>query len=142
MCDHIKLIHIYKDEGDIPSQLKENHCILNWMWNKRKKKKEKKKEEESNIRWAWLDIIDHMYPKIKIDLVLIQGTFCPDMARMISNIFKVPLPFMFIQCPARDFPYPVFVLAFYFEFFNSFFNGQYIQLRRIRWCSHNHEVKV
>lgn len=36
MCDHIKLIHIYNDESDIPSQLKENHCILN---NKDKGKK-------------------------------------------------------------------------------------------------------
>lgn len=78
MCDHIKLVHIYKDESDIPSQLKENHYI-----------------------------IDHMYPKIKIDLVLIQGSFNPDTVRMISNLFRVPLSYMFIQCPAKDFPYNI-----------------------------------
>ena len=48
-----------------------------------------------------------MYPKIKIDLVLIEGTFTPDMVRILSARFGVPLSFMFTQCPARDFPYPL-----------------------------------
>jgi hypothetical protein len=78
MCDHIKLIHIFKEDSEIPAQLKENHYI-----------------------------IDHMYPKIKIDLVLIRGTFNPEMVRAISVHFKVSLSFMFIQCPAKDFPYNI-----------------------------------
>jgi len=78
MCDNIKLVHVYSDENEIPSQLKENHYI-----------------------------IDHMYPKIKIDLVLVHGVFCPEMARMLSAQFKVPLSYMFIQCPTKDFPYSI-----------------------------------
>lgn len=61
------------------------------------------------------DIIDHMYPKIKIDLVLIQGTFTPETVRMISTRFRVPLSFMFIQCPSKDFPY--LILSFVTSFF-------------------------
>jgi hypothetical protein len=56
--DHIKLIHLYQEEDQIPRHLVENHYIL-----------------------------DHLYPKIQIDLV--SHFFL--VAHIISILSKVPL---------------------------------------------------
>jgi len=76
--DCIKFVHFYDNEDNIPLHLEENHYI-----------------------------IDHMYPKVQIDLLLIKGKFCPDTVRALSEKLKIPLGFMFIQCPGVLFPYKI-----------------------------------
>jgi len=71
--DRIKLIHLYELEEQIPRHLVENHYIL-----------------------------DHLYPKIQIDLHLIKGKFIPEIIPQLSTQFKVPANFMFIRCPGEE----------------------------------------
>jgi len=77
-CDRIKLVHIYEYEQDIPAKLKENHYILDRVW-----------------------------PKIQIDLILVQGKFSPEMVLALSDDLKIHPSFMFICCPGPRFPYNV-----------------------------------
>jgi len=78
LCDRIKICHVYEKEEDIPPHLEENHYIL-----------------------------DHIYPKIQIDLVLIKGKFNPGTVRAISQYFGISPSFMFIRCPTDKFEYNI-----------------------------------
>jgi len=49
--------------------------------------------------------LDRIYPKTRIDLVLIQGEFNPDLVHMISETLGVPKNFMFISSPGGRFPH-------------------------------------
>jgi amino acid transporter len=76
--DRVKLIHLYETESQVPRHLVENHYIL-----------------------------DHLYPKIQIDLHLIKGTFEPDIIPQLSAQFKVPPNFMFMRCPGQEFKHKI-----------------------------------
>eukprot|EP01119_Soliformovum_irregulare_P013689 TRINITY_DN3669_c0_g1_i4.p1 TRINITY_DN3669_c0_g1~~TRINITY_DN3669_c0_g1_i4.p1 ORF type:complete len:694 (+),score=164.30 TRINITY_DN3669_c0_g1_i4:29-2110(+) len=78
VCDVIKLIHVYEREEDIPAHLEENHYIL-----------------------------DHVYPKLQIDLVLVKGKFGPELVRELSVRLSIPISFMFLACPGPNFPAPI-----------------------------------
>eukprot|EP00211_Chloroparvula_japonica_P004990 CAMPEP_0119148174 /NCGR_PEP_ID=MMETSP1310-20130426/41452_1 /TAXON_ID=464262 /ORGANISM="Genus nov. species nov., Strain RCC2339" /LENGTH=881 /DNA_ID=CAMNT_0007140197 /DNA_START=98 /DNA_END=2743 /DNA_ORIENTATION=+ len=55
---------------------------------------------------AWQEsiiLLDRIYPKMKIDLVLVEGTFSPRAVEKLSEILEVPSNFMFITSPSEDF---------------------------------------
>jgi len=54
-----------------------------------------------------LRVIDRCFPKVVIDLVLVEGTFNPELVAQVSKRLGVPRNFMFIQCPDESFPYDV-----------------------------------
>jgi len=76
LTNWLQIVHMYKTVDDIPMKLEENVLFL-----------------------------DRQYPKLCIDLVLIQGTFDPKTVRAVSENLKVPRNFMFITCPGDHFPH-------------------------------------
>ncbi len=55
-----------------------------------------------------LHLLDHMYPKIKLDLLLIQSDdFSPALVQKLSNDLNIPASFMFIRCPGASFLYNI-----------------------------------
>ena len=73
-CAHIRIIHIYEDEGKIPKKLLRNVSVL-----------------------------DEAYPKVKIDLILVKGKFGPAMIDYLSKQLAIPINLMFITSPKEDF---------------------------------------
>ncbi len=63
-------------------------------------------------------MLDRIYPKLKIDLVMVQGDFSPSLVDQLSLHFHVPKNFMFIACPGDHFPYPSPALP---EYSSAFF---------------------
>lgn len=49
--------------------------------------------------------LDRLYPKIRIDLVLVQGVFNPASVKYISEQLNIPPNFMFLSAPGNKFPY-------------------------------------
>jgi amino acid transporter len=49
--------------------------------------------------------LDRIYPKTRIDLVLIKGEFTPELVHMVSENLGVPKNFMFISSPGGRFPH-------------------------------------
>mmetsp|Transcript_25734 Transcript_25734/g.61055 ORF Transcript_25734/g.61055 Transcript_25734/m.61055 type:complete len:685 (-) Transcript_25734:331-2385(-) len=54
-----------------------------------------------------LRVVDRCFPKVVIDLVLVEGSFNPELVAQVSKRLGVPRNFMFIQCPDENFPYDV-----------------------------------
>eukprot|EP00286_Rhodomonas_abbreviata_P016730 CAMPEP_0181342372 /NCGR_PEP_ID=MMETSP1101-20121128/30960_1 /TAXON_ID=46948 /ORGANISM="Rhodomonas abbreviata, Strain Caron Lab Isolate" /LENGTH=681 /DNA_ID=CAMNT_0023453815 /DNA_START=178 /DNA_END=2223 /DNA_ORIENTATION=- len=54
-----------------------------------------------------LRVVDRCFPKVVIDLVLVQGTFTPELVAQVSQRVGVPRNFMFIACPGERFPFDV-----------------------------------
>jgi len=52
-----------------------------------------------------LRVIDRCYPKMVMDLVLVQGYFTPSVVAQVSTRLGVPRNFMFMVCPGERFPY-------------------------------------
>jgi hypothetical protein len=52
-------------------------------------------------------MLDKMYPKMRIDLVLVKGEFGPDLVTRLSEQLGVPKNYMFIACPGGNFPHNV-----------------------------------
>jgi len=75
LTNWLRVVHIYKSDDEIPKSL------------------------EQNIR-----ILDQIYPKCRLDLVLVKGTFSPDSVDYVSTALKVTKNFMFITCPGSHFP--------------------------------------
>jgi len=54
----------------------------------------------------WIEnitVLDLMYPQMKIDLVLVEGHFCPGFVDRLSQVLHIPKNFMFITCPGEEF---------------------------------------
>jgi len=49
--------------------------------------------------------LDRVYPKTRIDLVLVKGEFNPQLVDSLSQIIGVPKNFMFISSPGEKFPH-------------------------------------
>jgi len=75
LTDSLKLVHVYESDDKIPANLV-NHVT----------------------------VLDHIYPKLRIDLVLVRGRFCPHVVISIAKRLNIPQNFMFIACPGKDFP--------------------------------------
>jgi len=52
-----------------------------------------------------LEVLDRMYPDIKIDFLSIVGKFTPELIEKLSVEWKIPKNFMFISVPGDTFPY-------------------------------------
>ncbi len=76
LTNRLKVIHCYEREEDIAKGLPEQ-----------------------------LGIIDKIYPRIRIDLVLVHGRFGPELIERISRRLGVPKNYMFIGTPGDRFPH-------------------------------------
>ncbi len=72
----LKVVHVYKEEADIPKDLA-----------------------------GHLSTLDVVFPEIRIDFVAVKGTFGPELINRLSVHLDVPLNYMFIGCPGDRFPH-------------------------------------
>lgn len=80
--NHMIVIHCFDDEKTIPKTLADH-----------------------------LNMIDHLYPKLKIDFIAIKGDFSPEMIDSISEQMYIPKNNMFIGTPGDHFPHRVEALG-------------------------------
>jgi amino acid transporter len=74
----LKVVHVYEKEEDIPAALS-----------------------------GHLNTIDRLYPRLRIDLVLIRGKFSPELIERVSRRLNVPKNYMFIGTPGDQFPHNI-----------------------------------
>ncbi len=53
------------------------------------------------------EVLDEMYPEIKIDFITIKGKFSPELIAELSQKWNIPENFMFISAPGDKFPYKI-----------------------------------
>ncbi|MGE0784264.1 MAG: APC family permease [Sandaracinaceae bacterium] len=75
---HMKVIHVYRDEGEIPDALAET-----------------------------LSHIDRLYPQLRIDFLAVKGTFGPELIEALSQRLGVAKNYMFIGTPGDHFPHQI-----------------------------------
>uniref|UniRef100_A0A7S4JFZ7 Amino acid permease/ SLC12A domain-containing protein n=1 Tax=Paramoeba aestuarina TaxID=180227 RepID=A0A7S4JFZ7_9EUKA len=81
---------LYVRENEITSSLKIVHFLPDLS--------------HTPVEWSEnVKILDTMYPDLKIDLVLVEGSFCPAHVTSISTTLNVPKNFMFMTCPSDAF---------------------------------------
>ncbi len=76
--NRMKVIHVYGQEQDVPSDLAKQ-----------------------------LSEIDKLYPQLRIDFVAVRGSFGPELIEELSRRLKVPKNYMFIGTPGDRFPHRV-----------------------------------
>lgn len=76
------VVHVYQDEKNIPPQLVNQ-----------------------------LKIIDHLYPRLRIDFLAVKGDFTPSMIEVLSKRLNVPKNYMFIGTPGDRFPHRIETLG-------------------------------
>lgn len=54
-----------------------------------------------------LNIIDRIYPELRVDLIMIKGKFGPELIEKVSQRLKVPKNYMFIGTPSDRFPHNI-----------------------------------
>tara|TARA_Y100000815_G_scaffold241308_1_gene237408 strand:- start:58131 stop:59897 length:1767 start_codon:yes stop_codon:yes gene_type:complete len=54
-----------------------------------------------------IDFLDREYPEIKIELVVEEGRFSPELIQQLSQKWNIPVNFMFIGSPSDKFEYSV-----------------------------------
>ncbi len=74
----LKVLHCYEHETDIQPTLAEQ-----------------------------LKIIDQIYPELRVDLLLVQGKFGPELIERLSQQLNVPKNYMFIGTPGDRFPHNI-----------------------------------
>ena len=74
----LMVVHIYKNEKDVPPNLGEQ-----------------------------LKTLDRVYPHMRIDFLPIQGQFGPELIEQLSQRLNVPKNYMFIGCPGDRFPHTI-----------------------------------
>ena len=81
-CSWLRMIHVYDDESKIDPKFND-----------------------------FIKVIDEMYPKIRIDLVLVKGEFSPILVDELSKTLEIPKNLMFLTCPKEGFGYKVSCLG-------------------------------
>jgi hypothetical protein len=85
---------VYVLQNELTNNMKVVHCF--------------ETEEEIAPRLAeYLNVIDQIYPKIKIDLLLVKGRFEPQLIEKLSVKLGVPKNYMFIGTPGDSFPHNI-----------------------------------
>jgi len=79
ITDNLKMVHVYESQDTIPTALQRNVAML-----------------------------DETYPKITIDLVLIQGVFSPQLVDSFSDRMHIPKNLIFITCPSSKLMYKIY----------------------------------
>jgi hypothetical protein len=68
-------------------------------------------QDETEVDHAYLAdqlrVIDELYPELRIDLVLVQGKFGPELIEKLSRRMNVPKNYMFIGTPGDRFPHNI-----------------------------------
>ena len=54
-----------------------------------------------------IDFLDKEYPEIKVEFVIENGEFTPELIQDLSKKWKIPINFMFIGSPSDKFNYKV-----------------------------------
>lgn len=54
-----------------------------------------------------IDFLDREYPEIKVEFVVVDGVFSPELVRELSEKWNIPINFMFIGSPTDKFPYKI-----------------------------------
>jgi amino acid transporter len=76
LTERMKICHVYRTEEEIPPRLVHH-----------------------------VEILDEMYPKLRIDLVTVHAEgFTPRVVHTLADKLHVPQNFMFISCPGENFP--------------------------------------
>merc|ERR1712151_1176816 len=70
----VRVVHVYPNEAQIPTNLLE-----------------------------YVQVLDCVYPKTRIDSVLVKGEFGPAIVKYFAKRIGVPVNCMFINCPKHDF---------------------------------------
>lgn len=78
LTNRLRVVHCYEDEAQIAQELA-----------------------------GQLSTIDQMYPKIRIDLLLVKGRFGPELIDALSRRLGVPKNYMFIGTPGDSFPHNI-----------------------------------
>ena len=78
----LRVVHCYTDTGAIPAQLGAN-----------------------------IGTIDHIYPELRIDLLLVRGEFGPTLIERLSRRLGIPKNYMFIGTPSDRFPHSLDALG-------------------------------
>jgi len=88
-CDKIIITHIYNKNDMILHNNKTKSIITKLKMN--------------------LQVLDYIYPKMKVDLLLINTDeeFSPQLVKYISNELKILPSFMYMRCPGPYFPYSI-----------------------------------
>jgi amino acid transporter len=76
--NRLKVVHVYHDEDDIPPDLARQLATL-----------------------------DRMYPALRIDFLVVRGTFGPSIIERLSQRLDVPKNMMFIGTPSDKFPHRI-----------------------------------
>jgi amino acid transporter len=79
---HLKVVHVYDREAEIPQELAQH-----------------------------LRLIDQLYPQIRIDFLAVKGEFGPEIIEGLSRRLRVPKNYMFIGTPGDRFPHRVEALG-------------------------------
>jgi len=79
---HMRVIHVYQDEEQVPEGLAET-----------------------------LSEIDHLYPELRIDFTLVKGCFGPELIEALSERLEVAKNYMFIGTPGDKFPHRIEALG-------------------------------
>jgi hypothetical protein len=74
----LKVVYVYEDEQQVPSDLADH-----------------------------LRIIDHLYPRLRIDFVAVKGVFGPELVESLSRRLGIPKNYMFIGTPGDRFPHRI-----------------------------------
>ena len=72
--DWLRIVHFYENEASIPKNL---------------------------VRYT--KFVDKCWPKIKIDLLLVEGQFNPESVKQLAEHLGIPPNYMFIACPGLTF---------------------------------------
>jgi len=78
----LRVVHCYTDTGAIPPELGAN-----------------------------IGTIDHIYPELRVDLLLVRGEFGPTLIERLSRRLGIPKNYMFIGTPSDRFPHSLDALG-------------------------------
>ena len=78
----LKVVHVYEKEDQIPPRLAEH-----------------------------VEMLDRLYPQIRIDFVTVRGSFGPELVETLSNRLSIPKNMMFIGTPGGKFPHEIDTLG-------------------------------
>jgi amino acid transporter len=78
LTNRMKVVHCYEREEDVAPRLAEH-----------------------------LKLIDRIYPKLRVDLVLVKGRFGPELIERLSRRMGIPKNYMFIGTPGDRFPHNI-----------------------------------
>ena len=111
LVDHINSLQtVYYTKGDNLSTL--NRAAQYVLLNEQSKRLKivhvySEKDKIPPSIWYQARVIDEIYPNLRIDLVLVRGTFSPELVDALSKKFGIQKNQMFIGTPGNNFPHKI-----------------------------------